>query len=102
MTAVPKLKLSVTISRDLVERIDREARAGGGRSRVIERWLRQAARLHAERDLERTTVAYYQALTDEDRAEDEAIAQGSTRAARRLDVDGPAPSVARGTRSSRR
>ena len=102
MTAARKVKLSVTLSRDLVERIDREAGGAGARSRVIEQWLRQAARMHAERDLERATIAYYESLTDEERAEDDAISSAMGRAGRRLDIDGTGRAQRRRPRAGQR
>ena len=67
-----KLKLSVTLSPDLVALIDRAAGdAPGGRSAVIERWLRQASRQEAHRALERATIDYYQSLSAAARADDE-------------------------------
>jgi metal-responsive CopG/Arc/MetJ family transcriptional regulator len=83
-----RIKISVSLPRDLVARIDRAARAEArSRSRVLERWLRVTARENAARELEAATIAYYQTMTSEDRAEDEAIAAASSRAARRLRVD---------------
>jgi metal-responsive CopG/Arc/MetJ family transcriptional regulator len=83
-----RIKISVSLPRDLVARIDRAARAESrSRSRVLERWLRVTAREGAARELEAATIAYYQTMTSEDGAEDEAIAAASARAARRLRVD---------------
>jgi metal-responsive CopG/Arc/MetJ family transcriptional regulator len=83
-----RIKISVSLPRDLVARIDRAARAEArSRSRVLERWLRVTARENAARELEAATIAYYQTMTSEDRAEGEAIAAASSRAARRLRVD---------------
>jgi metal-responsive CopG/Arc/MetJ family transcriptional regulator len=81
-------KISVSLPRDLVARIDRAARAEArSRSRVLEAWLQATARENAARDLEQATVAYYATMTSEDRGEDEAIAAASSRASRRLRVD---------------
>jgi metal-responsive CopG/Arc/MetJ family transcriptional regulator len=84
----PRVKISVSLPRDLVARIDGAARAESrSRSRVLEAWLSASAREKAARDLEAATIAYYESLTPEDRREDEAMAQASTRAARRLSID---------------
>jgi len=68
-----KAKLSVTIARDVLDAVDREAARSpnGTRSGVIERWLRLGARLSAERELHLETVAYYEALGRSERLEDE-------------------------------
>ena len=88
MTAVPKVKLSITLSRDLVGRIDRLAAGKGAtRSAVVERWLRQAERLESQQDIERATIDYYQSLDQEARAEDEALARALSRGARRIRID---------------
>ncbi len=83
-----RIKISVSLPRDLVARIDRAARAEArSRSRVLEGWLRATARENAARELEQATIAYYQTMTSEDRGEDEAIAAASSRGARRLRID---------------
>jgi metal-responsive CopG/Arc/MetJ family transcriptional regulator len=83
-----RIKISVSLPRDLVARIDRAARAEArSRSRVLEGWLQTTARDNAARELEQATIAYYQAMTSEDRVEDDAIAAASSRVARRLRVD---------------
>jgi len=87
-----KLKVSVTLSREILERVDRQAkRRGGTRSSIVEAWLKQAARGQAERDLETDTIAYYESLTAEERAEDVALSRALTASARRLDIDGTSP-----------
>jgi metal-responsive CopG/Arc/MetJ family transcriptional regulator len=64
----PRVKISVSLPRDLVARIDRAARAEArSRSRVLEGWLRASARERAARELEAATIAYYESLTPEDR-----------------------------------
>lgn len=84
-----KVKVSITLSRDLVERIDAEACRGVGqtRSSVIELWLRRVARFEALRALEADTVREYESNARDDRREDEAIARASSRAAKRLRYD---------------
>ncbi|HET7294046.1 MAG TPA: ribbon-helix-helix protein, CopG family [Vicinamibacteria bacterium] len=83
-----RVKISVSLPRDLVARIDRAARAAArSRSRVLEGWLRTTAREREAQELEAATIAYYEGLTAEERSEDEAVARASTLAARRLRVD---------------
>lgn len=86
--AAPKVKLSVTLSQDLVGRIDRLA-AGqrATRSAIVERWLRRAERLETAREIERSTIEYYEALDAGARADDEALARASSQGARQLRVD---------------
>jgi metal-responsive CopG/Arc/MetJ family transcriptional regulator len=85
-----RMKISVSLPRDLVARMDRAARVEArSRSRVLEGWLRATARQSAAREVEAATVEYYQSLTASDRREDEAIAAASSAAARRLRVDDP-------------
>lgn len=92
MTAARKVKVSVTLSRDLLELIDREALGKQNRSAVVELWLRRAARQRLVREIERATEEYYRELSDVERAEDEAIARSASRAARKLRIDdAPAP-----------
>lgn len=68
-----KVKLSISLSEDLVERIDREAERAPGRSRsaVIEAWLWQASRRAASAKLAAETIAYYETLSEAERTEDE-------------------------------
>jgi len=95
-----RVKISVSLPRDLVARMDRTARVEArSRSRVLEGWLRATARESAAREVEAATVEYYESLTATDRREDEAMAVASSAAARRLRVD-DAP--ASGSRPPRR
>ena len=93
MTAAAKLKVSLTLSADLVALVDRDARRRkASRSGVIEQWLRRAANAAVEQELADATAAYYRSLREEDRAEDEALARGLSDAARRVSYDDtPAP-----------
>src|SRR5215510_4341448 len=84
-----RLKISVSLPSDLVDRIDQVARAESrSRSRVVESWLRSAATRGAERELEHATIAYYESQTAEESREDAAMAAALSRSARRLEVDG--------------
>jgi predicted transcriptional regulator len=88
MTNAAKLKLSVTLSADVLALVDRDARRlGETRSGIIEQWLRQAAAGTVEREIEQATVAYYRSLRNDERKEDEAISKALTRAARRVSYD---------------
>ena len=83
-----KAKISITLSGDLLERIDRTAqRDRQTRSGIIEQWLRLASRADAAAGLSEDTVRYYDSLTSDERAEDTAIARASSRRARRLRID---------------
>lgn len=83
-----KLKVSLTISADLLELVDRDARRRNDtRSGVVEHWLRRAANATVEKEIEDATTAYYQSLRRDDRAEDEAIARGLSAAARHVAYD---------------
>lgn len=91
-----RIKISVSLPRDLVARIDSVARAEArSRSRVLEGWLRATSRDRAARELEAATIAYYESLTADDRREEEAMGRAASRAARRLRVDDPAGSASR-------
>src|SRR4029453_14680209 len=96
----PRVKISVSLPRDLVARIDSAARSEArSRSRVLEGWLRASARERTARELEAATIAYYESLPSDDRHEEEAIASASSRAARHLSID---DSAGPGSRHRRR
>ena len=85
MTATAKLKVSLSLSADLVALVDRDARRGkGSRSGVIERWLRRAASSNLEHEIDDATAAYYRSLRGEDRTEDESLSRSLSDAARRV------------------
>ena len=82
MTAARKLKVSLSLSADVVALVDRQAtHLHETRSGVIEQWLRRAGSAAAEREIDQATVAYYTSLRTADRAEDEAISRASSAAA---------------------
>jgi hypothetical protein len=98
MSTTTKLKVSLTLSTDLVALVDRDARRRNNtRSGVVEQWLRRAATAGVEKEIEDATVAYYLSLGVEERAEDEAMSRALSRAARRVShaeggpTRGPAP-----------
>ncbi len=81
-----KAKVSITLSEDLLARIDAEveAQAGESRSSVIERWLRRASHAAAASALRDETVRYYESRDASERAEDAAIARAMSKGARRV------------------
>ena len=87
MTA-PKRKVSLTISEDLLALVDRYARRQNDtRSGVVEHWLRRAASATVEKEIEDATTTYYRSLRGNERAEDEALARGLSKAAQRVAYD---------------
>jgi hypothetical protein len=95
-----KLKVSVTLSADLVALVDRDAeRRRDTRSGVVEKWLRRAANANVEQEIADATAAYYRSLRGEERSDDEALSRGLSAAARRVSYDGvPATRRRRGLR----
>ena len=84
----PKVKVSVTVSKDLLGEIDKVAKQSKStRSAVIDRWLRISARERKRLEIEQATIAYYESLTDEERAEDEALTRALSKASRRVKID---------------
>jgi Ribbon-helix-helix protein, copG family len=91
MIRMSKSRITVTLSPDLLARVDRHAHGKASRSAVIERWLREGARAEALREEAEATARYYRGLTAEYLDEYEAMSRGLSEAARRVDVDGPRP-----------
>jgi metal-responsive CopG/Arc/MetJ family transcriptional regulator len=84
-----KTKVSITLAPDVVLQVDRAAKlAGQSRSELIEVWLQKQAEADYDERVRADTIRYYESLTPEDRAEDEAMARASSKAARRLRIDG--------------
>ena len=98
----PKVKVSISLSNELLGAIDREAkRTAESRSRIIELWLQLASRRRAARQLEEQTIAYYQTRSAEQREDDEVWGELSARAAVSLQVDEAPPKArARGSRGA--
>jgi len=91
-----KLKVSLTLSQDLVVLIDRDARrTGSTRSGIVEDWLRSSASRAAERSIDDATAAYYASLRGEARADDDAISKAMARSATKIAYDPPGPRRAR-------
>jgi len=84
MTAA-KLKVSLTLSADVVALVDRDAqRRNDTRSGVVEQWLRRAANAGVEQEIADATAAYYRSLRGEDRVEDESLSRALSDATRRV------------------
>jgi len=92
MTAA-KLKVSLTLSADVVALVDRDAqRRNDTRSGVVEQWLRRAASASVEHEIAEATAAYYGSLRGDERAEDESLSRALSSGTRRVSHEGaPAP-----------
>lgn len=87
-----KVKVSLTLSEDLVALIDRDARkTGSTRSGVVEDWLRSTASRAAEKSIDDATAAYYASLRGDARADDDAISKAMSRATTEVAYDTPRP-----------
>jgi hypothetical protein len=83
-----KTKLSLTVSADLLELVDRDVRKlKGTRSSVVELWLRRAATLATERSIESATAAYYLSLQAAEA--EEPLSRALSKAAKRVSYDPP-------------
>jgi hypothetical protein len=98
MTTTPKLKVSLTLSADLLATVDKSARRDGDtRSGIVERWLRRVASDDVVREIDDATAAYYLAMDADERAESDALSRALSRAARRVAyAGGPARPRRRG------
>ncbi len=87
-----KVKVSLTLSKDLVALIDRDARrTGSTRSGIVEDWLRSTASRAAEKSIDDATAAYYASLRGDARADDDAVSRAMAKAAREVVYDAPRP-----------
>jgi hypothetical protein len=85
---LPKRKVSLTLSADVLVLVDRDARRRNDtRSGVIEHWLRLAANAALADEVEEATAAYYLALRGDERAADEKLSQALSSASRRVSYD---------------
>ncbi|MBW2462824.1 MAG: ribbon-helix-helix protein, CopG family [Deltaproteobacteria bacterium] len=84
-----KAKISITISEDLLDRVDSEVERsdGASRSSVIEAWLRSASRASAATILREETIRYYEESSAEERLEEEALGRATSKNARRVNYD---------------
>lgn len=98
MTTARKLKVSLTLSADVVALVDRDAaRRHETRSGVIETWLRRAVSAAVEKELEQATAAYYLSLRGSALAEDDRLSRALSKTARRISYD-EAPATRRRAR----
>src|SRR5262249_39720292 len=76
----PKVRVTVTVSADVLRRVDETAARvpGANRSRIIDDWLRLGAQRQAQAQLDLAIAAYYDQLTLEEREEDAAWSRAST------------------------
>jgi metal-responsive CopG/Arc/MetJ family transcriptional regulator len=76
-----RARVTVTLSPDVLSKVDRAARSrpGGSRSSVIEAWLRRAAEGEAQGALDQAIARYYDGVTAEEHAESKAWARFGTR-----------------------
>src|SRR5688500_8675886 len=92
MSIARKLKVSLTLSADLLALIDRVARDGNDtRSGVVEQWLRRAVSATTEQEIEDATAAYYAGLRAGERKDEDRLAHGLSRASRRVSYDDVRP-----------
>lgn len=82
----PKSKITVTLSPDLVRRLDALLKApqAGSRSLLVEEALRRWLHDQAHKDLERQTEEYYRSLSKTERDEDRRWSQIAARSAKRF------------------
>jgi hypothetical protein len=88
MIVAAKVKVSLTLSADVVALVDRDARRRKDtRSGVVEQWLRRAVNASVVQEIEDATAAYYRSLRGEERAEDVAMSRALSNSARRVLYD---------------
>jgi len=93
MTTARKVKISVSIDPSLLGAVDRyAARVGVTRSAAMERWLSQISRQENLNRLEDETAAYYEALTESERKDDNSWATAASVESRKLQLDEQPPS----------
>jgi metal-responsive CopG/Arc/MetJ family transcriptional regulator len=85
-TRSPKAKVTVTLSLDLVRRLDEllEAPEAASRSQLIEEALRRWLHDQAKEELERQTEEYYHSLSAAERKEDHQWSKVATHSAKHL------------------
>lgn len=81
-----KSKVTVTLSPDLIRKLDDilNASASGSRSRLVEEALRWWLREQTVKELERQTEEYYHSLSKAERKEDHEWSKIAARSAKRL------------------
>ncbi|MBI2883219.1 MAG: ribbon-helix-helix protein, CopG family [Candidatus Methylomirabilis oxyfera] len=82
----PKLKITVTLSPDVVTQLDALLDLSGNRSRslLVEEALRRWFREHTRKQIEHRVEEYYRSLSKVERKEDEAWSKTSARSAKHL------------------
>ena len=81
-TMTSKLKVSLTLSADVVALVDGDARRRKKtRGGIVEQWLRRAANANAEKEIDEATAAHYRSFRREDLAEEENMSKALSGAA---------------------
>jgi metal-responsive CopG/Arc/MetJ family transcriptional regulator len=83
-----RARVTITLAKDVLERVDRVAKAtpGASRSSVMEAWLKRAAREDAQSGLERAITEYYEGMTERELALERAEAAEWARLSTRVFV----------------
>lgn len=76
-----RARVTITLSREILEKVDRAVRNDprASRSSVVEQWLAAAARREAELGLDRAIADYYDGMSSAERVEAASWARASTR-----------------------
>jgi Arc/MetJ-type ribon-helix-helix transcriptional regulator len=82
----PKIKITVTLSPDLVRQLDAlvDSPEAGSRSRLVEEAVRRWLRERAQKEVERQTEEYYHSLSRPERKEDMEWSKIAARSAKDL------------------
>ena len=85
-TRSPKTKVTVTLSHDLVRKLDEllEAPEASSRSQLVEEALRRWLYDQAKEELERQTEEYYHSLSEAERKEDRQWSKVAAHSAKHL------------------
>ena len=84
-----RTRVTVSLPAELVQRVDRQARARRTtRSAIVAQWLQAGARQEASAALDAAITAYYSTSSVEEAREADAIARAAGAATRSLDLDG--------------
>jgi metal-responsive CopG/Arc/MetJ family transcriptional regulator len=89
MGATKKMKISVTLSPKLIQKIDRFTKTHRGftRSSVVQAWLESGSQIADKSQIEQETIAYYDSLSPQSLKDDSDWATQSSRQAKRLKID---------------
>lgn len=83
-----RTRVTVSLPRELVQRIDRSSRElRVSRSRLIEDWLAAGALAGRRRELDEELQRYYAQQPEQQRAEDLSLSRASAKASRRVRID---------------